>query len=214
MPLIDMHGIVFGTLTVLTRAASQKGVTKWVCRCLCGVERSYSASNLKNNVARCTCSGGHTFHGLTKTSIYKTWQAMKARCFDEKSRLYHRYGGRGISVHPEWRHEFLTFKNWAESNGWSDGLELDRINNNGNYEPSNCRFVTSKQNCRNKSNNKPITFNGETLLQIEWAERLGVSKGLLNDRLSKLGWSVEKALTTPKMSFSEAAKCKTERVTP
>lgn len=205
--------MLFGTWQVTSRSESKNGVTKWLCKCSCGIERVCSAGNLKSNSVKCICSGGITLHGFTKTPIYQTWQAMKARCFDKKQKLYQRYGGRGISVCQEWKRDFLAFKGWAESSGWEIGLELDRIDNNGNYEPSNCRFVTSQQNCRNKGNNKPITFNGETRLQIEWAEYLGVSKGLLNDRLGKLGWSVEKALTTPKMSFSEAAKCNTGRAT-
>lgn len=92
-----------------------------------------------------------TKHGYFGTKIYKLWGTIKYRCYNQNYRYYHRYGGRGIVVCDEWKNDALAFINWALANGYSDGLQIDRINNDGNYEPSNCRFVTSQENNLNRS---------------------------------------------------------------
>ncbi len=93
-------------------------------------------------------------HGKEPKELYKTWQAMKSRCYYKKDKHFNRYGERGIIVCSEWINDFNSFKRWAISNEWKIGLEIDREDNNGNYEPTNCRFVTRAINCQNKENNK------------------------------------------------------------
>lgn len=94
---------------------------------------------------------GCASHGDSNTKLYRRWVSMKRRCSDPKHRAYHRYGGRGIRVCEEWRNDYHAFKVWSVQHGFRDGLEIDRINNDGNYEPSNCRYVTKQENLKNKS---------------------------------------------------------------
>jgi len=128
---------------------------------------------------------------------------MFRRCYDRDTIGFNRWGGRGIEVGDEWydkknrRLNRKAFILWAIANGWSNGLQIDRINNDGNYEPSNCRFVTSKENNKNREDTRYITFGGKTMCMKDWAEEIGVPYFALRLRLNKYGWSVEKALTTP-----------------
>lgn len=135
-------------------------------------------------------------HGGKGTLLYRRWQGMKDRCYNPANAFYHRYGKRGISVCPEWVHSFATFKEWAEQNGYKEELSLDRINNDGNYEPSNCRWATSKQQSRNYSRNLQVTAFGETKTAIEWASdaRCAVKSNTLYQRL-EVGWLPETAIT-------------------
>ena len=134
-------------------------------------------------------------HGMSKTRLYNIWCRMIARVSDTKNNRYNRYGGRGIKVCDEWK-DPSVFISWALDNGYDDTLSIDRIDNDGNYEPSNCRWTTPKEQARNTVSIKPITFNGETRSIPEWAEKVGILKYTLHKRL-RSGWSVERALTTP-----------------
>lgn len=129
-----------------------------------------------------------------KTAEYRIWAAMKTRCSNPRQKAYTYYGARGIRVCDRW----LTFENFLDDMGIrpSDKHELDRIDNNGNYEPNNCRWSVKKDQARNRRNNILVAFRGETLVLSEWAERLGISYCCLYQRLSS-GWSVESAFTTP-----------------
>ena len=137
-------------------------------------------------------------HGLKHTRQYRIWLQMKNRCFNKNTSRYKDYGGRGITVCDEWRNDFKAFYDWSMSNGYSDDLTIDRINNDGDYEPNNCRWVTMKVQNRNSRNCHTLTYNGETHTVTEWAEKLGVSRHLISNRINAYGWSVEDALTKPK----------------
>lgn len=116
---------------------------------------------------------------------------MKERCLRPSHESYHRYGGRGITVCERW----LKFENFLSDMGKRpSGMELDRKNNDGNYEPGNCRWRTCKQNNRNKSTNVRYTALGETLTQVEWSEKTGIKSNTIRQRI-KAGWSPERALT-------------------
>ena len=128
--------------------------------------------------------------------LYRIWANMRTRCNNPNFTKYADYGGRGITVCKEWG-TFEPFRAWAVLNGYKENLTLDRIDNNGNYCPENCRWATQKEQCNNKRNNHTLTHNGETLTISEWAQRLNVNYFSLHDRITKLGWSAEKALTTP-----------------
>ena len=137
-------------------------------------------------------------HGMTNTRLFAIWQGMKQRCNCKTCEAYKWYGGRGISICKDWE-EFTMFYDWAIKNGYQDNLSLDRINVNGNYEPGNCRWATDKQQMNNMRTNKLITYNGETHTLSEWADKLGVEHYILENRLNKYNWSIEKMLTTPKL---------------
>lgn len=131
-------------------------------------------------------------HGLTLHPLFKVWSSMKGRCYNEKDTHYKEYGGRGIKVCDEWLLSFPSFYDWCVSNGWEHGLEIDRYpNNDGNYEPNNCRFVTPSKNCRNRRSNRMITYNGETLCVNDWADKTGIPAVTLFGRLAN-NWPVEK----------------------
>lgn len=136
-------------------------------------------------------------HGLRNHPLYDVWGKIKARCYNIQSKDYTDYGGRGISVCTEWIDDFKAFYDWCIENGYQKGLEIDRRNNNGNYEPDSCRMVTRSQNMRNTRRNNNLTYNGETKCLSEWAEIYGIKRFTLFGRINRMGWDIEKALTTP-----------------
>lgn len=138
--------------------------------------------------------GRHPTHGMTKTRLYREWLSMKQRCNPENTNYSRNYSRRGIVVCSEWSENFEAFRDWAMSNGYRDDLSLDRINVNGNYEPSNCRWASRSEQQNNKRNNRFITYNGKTQTPQQWSEEIGISKGTIRARL-RSGWSVEKTLT-------------------
>ena len=120
---------------------------------------------------------------------------MQCRCYVKSNRSYSNWGGRGIAICDEWRGRegFINFYKWAMQNGYSDTLSIDRIDNNGNYEPANCRWVDNIVQANNKRNNVYLTYNGQSKTCAQWARELGLSVGTVNNRLHK-GWSVEECL--------------------
>lgn len=137
----------------------------------------------------------------SRTRPYRIWCSMKQRCYYNKSVGFKNYGGRGIVVCDEWKNNYLLFLDWALANGYSDQLTLDRIDSNGNYEPSNCRWVSYVQQNNNSSNNVLLTFNGVTHTIAEWSRIVGLKKSTIEYR-KRIGWSDEKALTTPLLQKS------------
>ena len=135
-------------------------------------------------------------HGLSNTRFHRIWHSMYCRCYYSSTNQYKNYGGKGIKVCEEWKHieGFINFYNWAMSNGYREDLTLDRIDNDKNYCPQNCRWVTYKQQCRNKTNNVYYTFKGETKTSKEWCEIYNISQTTLKERL-KRNWTLEQALT-------------------
>lgn len=144
---------------------------------------------------------GHT-SGLKKSPTYRCWRSMMQRCYRIKEKSYPYYGGRGISVCDLW-HKFENFL--ADMGEVLEGMTLDRIDSNGNYEPSNCRWANRQTQIRNRTITKKLTYQGVCRPVSEWAELIGMSYQMLRKRIDD-GWSAERALTTPKMSVSEAAK--------
>lgn len=145
----------------------------------------------------------------TPRPLYMTWWHMVSRCSDSTRDDYKNYGGRGIAVCDEWKNSYHAFEAWAYSNGHEKGLSIDRINNDGGYYPSNCRWVDRRAQCRNKRNNRTVTAFGETKLLCEWPDdpRCPVNIATLWARLEVLGWSeqdaVEKPLRTGVTIFGE-----------
>ena len=144
-------------------------------------------------------------HGMSGTSLYRAYMAMMKRCYREKDQRYNRYGARGITVCGEWRNDKTKFFEWALSNGYSEGLSLDRIDNDGNYCPENCRWVNSIIQANNRSTNKLVECKGETHTLAEWSRISGVPDNRISWRL-KRGWDVEKSIFTPPMTASESGR--------
>ena len=146
-----MIGQRFGRLIVIERAASDKHRnSKWRCKCDCGNETIVLGFNLKNqNTESCGCL--HKKHGLYNHPLYAVYHSMKGRCENQNNSDYDRYGGRGIKVCDEWRNDLKKFYDWCIKNEWNKGLEIDRIDNDGNYCPENCRFVTTLENSHNRT---------------------------------------------------------------
>lgn len=178
-----------------------------LCKCDCGKEKVILLQNILNgHTISCGCLGAErtrercTKHGLTthdkQHPLYAVWKAMKRRCDNPKSREYKWYGARGIKVCGEW-YDPKVFFDWAISNGYQAGLEIDRINNNGNYEPSNCRFTTHIINNCNKRDNHIVTIDGKTQCITAWAEEVGIHRSTLYGRITGLSWEAERALTAP-----------------
>ena len=136
-------------------------------------------------------------HGLSNTDLYHVYLTMKDRCNNSKSKAFKNYGARGIKICKEWSEDFKSFYDWSVRNGYKKGLTLDRINNDGNYSPENCRFVTINIQANNRRSTHFITFEGKTLSVQQWAELLGIKPSTLRSRFNKCGWSPEKALTKP-----------------
>jgi hypothetical protein len=197
---IDITGVRFGRLVVTGIYCGGK-TSKWNCRCDCGKTTIVSSQNLRRGrIKSCGCYNSeltiarNTKHGQSNTRVYKIWKGMKKRCYNQNSEKYPAYGGRGITICPEW-HDFVTFRNWALSNGYGDNLSIDRIDVNINYEPSNCRWSTAKEQANNKTDNHILQFRGVRKTVAEWADVVGIDKRLLYDRISRYGWSAERALT-------------------
>lgn len=137
-------------------------------------------------------------HGDSSNRLYSIWTNMKTRCYNKNSPKYKVYGARGVTVCEIWKNSYTMFKEWAVTHGYSDYLTLDRIDVNGNYEPSNCRWLSIKQQENNRTNNRLITYKGETRTMSEWAEYLGISYNCLQMRLNAYGYSVEEAFESKK----------------
>lgn len=201
--MLNLIGEKFGRLTVVEHVGSLRGHKLYKCICQCGVEKEITSSDLKSGrVKSCGClrkeitTSRNKTHDLRNHRLYRIWANMKSRCFNPNSSRYNRYGGRNISVCKEWRNDFKTFYDWAVCNGYDDSLSIDRIDNNGNYEPDNCRWETNKAQSRNKSSNKTIVLNCERKTLIEWSETYNINVKTIQDRL-KRGWSIQDAITTP-----------------
>ena len=132
-------------------------------------------------------------HGDSESRLYAIWSAMKSRCENPHSKYYDRYGGRGIIVCKEWNQSYEAFKSWSLQNGYSEKLSIDRIDNDGNYDPTNCRWVTGVAQANNRSSNRTYTYNGETHNLTQWAKLLGINPKTVFTRIYS-GWSFERAL--------------------
>lgn|SRR6202142_3165678 len=205
----DLIGRRYGRLIVVEYdPATVKGRTYWICRCDCGVVISRRATHLKRGESQsCGClqkerasvAGkiSNRKHGLHRHPLYRIWCGMLQRCYNPNSRKFQDWGGRGIRVCPEWRRSPDIFIRWALTHEYSRGLTIDRYpNNDGNYEPSNCRFTTHKKNHNNKRSNVVLEMNGKRRTVSEWSDITGVARHTIYERI-KLGWDIERALTLP-----------------
>ena len=193
----DISGQKFGRLTVIKRVDSDsKGNSRWLCKCDCGKKNIVLGYCLKRHDTKsCGClkiQHGHT-KGNKKSKTYIAWISIWQRCTNPNNKDYHNYGGRGIKMCKRWN----KFENFLEDMGEVPcGCQIDRINNNLGYSPSNCRWTTAKNNNRNRRNNHLETYNGRTQCLAAWADEYKIPYKILWARLYTSHWSVEKALTT------------------
>lgn len=196
---MNIEGERYGQWVVL----KHNGGGWWTCECACGVVRSVRGTDLRRGRSRsCGCSVKRRVpHGGSGTHEYRVWIAMKVRCFDPTHKKYPIYGGRGITVCRRWRDDFSVFlKDMGEC---PDGHTIERIDSNGNYEPSNCRWATVTEQNRNTNRNRMLEYQGERMSMAAWAERVGLPYQTLNTRINTMGWSVERALSTPHRTLAK-----------
>lgn len=210
MKLIDITGKRYGRLLVVERADSAKGKTRWLCKCDCGKECIVHGSSLKSgNTTSCGCykteNAKKLYSGVRQNDkrLYAVWNQIKQRCFNKNCKSYHNYGGRGIRMYGSWANNYESFYHWAMQSGYKKGLEIDRIDNNADYCPSNCRFVNRDTQANNKRNVKLYTLNGVAKSLPQWCREYEQDYYVVRQRVYKLGWTIEDALTTPKYQKRE-----------
>lgn len=196
------RGQKIGYLTLLEKVFYRKNQPAWICKCECGKLRRLGETNLKtrhNTSCGCKAHTANLIHGMWKHPLYKKWDTMKRRCYNKTMDSYNRYGGRGIKVCKSW-HNFKNFKNdMLESylkhikKYGRKNTTIERINSNKGYNPKNCKWATCKEQSRNTSYNKNITYKGKTMCVAEWAEKLGINKTLLYKRI-KYNFPIEEVL--------------------
>ena len=198
MKLIDLIGLRFGRLVVIKRIGTLKGQPQYECECDCG-NKSYVTGPLlrTGSTKSCGCfrrdfaSKSFTSHGMKNTKVYKTWESMKTRCGNIKRPDYMNYGGRGISVCESW----LTFENFfADMGNPPPGSTLERIDNNGNYEPANCRWASRIDQGNNKRNNRFYEYNGVKKTLSELARDYDIKYLTLYKRVVVRGWPIDRAI--------------------
>ena len=200
--IVDISGEKFNNLLVIERDYNVKtGKAYWKCLCDCGNKTIVSGSNLRNgSVKSCGCliyRSKNKTHGMSKSSLYKIWNGMKFRCTNKNSGSYKNYGQRGISVCEEWFNNPQLFIEWALKNGYKEGLTIDRIDNEKDYCPENCRWISKGEQAKNRRMNYCIEYKGEAKTLWELCEELNLNYNLVHNRIKKLGWSLEKAISTP-----------------
>lgn len=196
--IMKEHGIPESRLTVVEQVddyISPKGrkVARYKCLCECGNYIIVMAKDIKSGY-KLSC-GCHR-EKRKGTRLYSIWQGIKSRCYNPNTTHYNKYGGRGIVMCDEWKNDFLLFKQWALLNGYKDNLTIDRVDVDGNYEPTNCRWATMVTQSNNRRDNCIVEYNNESHTLSEWCRITGIKVITLWDRLNLLGWSIEKALTT------------------
>lgn len=197
---LNLIGQRFGKLTVIERFGSKRyangnSVVLWKCLCDCGNYKITESHTL--NRGKChSCGCIVQLHGMHNTRIYRCWADMNARCCNKNCKDYNNYGGRGITVCEEWRNNFIAFYEWAIANGYTNELTIDRINVDGNYEPSNCRWVSNKIQANNKTTNRHISYKGNVYTIAELCKKLKLDRSVFEWRL-RHNWDIEKAITTP-----------------
>ena len=198
-----MVGKTYGGLEVIADRTPQGKKPYYECRCtVCGGIVVKSGYEIRRNPKSCGCIARkesaaraksilpkyNITHGSSRTRLYRCWCNMKNRCYYPKHERYSQYGGRGIKVCDEWLNDFSAFKKWAEENGYREDLTIDRIDVNGNYEPSNCRWIPGREQYSNIQRNVYLTVDGVTHTATEWTRIVGCGKNTILERHKK-GWS-------------------------
>lgn len=191
---IEMIGKRFGRLLVIEESGQRiDGQRAWVCRCDCGkITNPIRGHSLRcGDTTSCGCvhkektARTFTTHGKSNTRLYNVWSCMKKRCTNESDSRYEHYGGRGIAVCEEWEDDFQAFYDWAMANGYKEGLQIDRIENDGNYCPENCRWADRDTQANNKSDNVKVAYNGSLITITQLSKMCGIKQATLYKRFHK-----------------------------
>lgn len=200
-------GNTYGRLKVIKLDRKEKRKDKnaynyyYLCKCSCGKEKVIKKENLENGSTKsCGCyqievatknlnkintKHGYSKHDGTKEKLYGVWRAIKDRCFNPNNKFYQYYGGRGINVYKDWKDDYVKFRTWALNNGYKIGLEIDRIDNNGNYEPDNCRWIPHRENLYNRNNTIKVKVNGIVHNIDELSKKFNIKKSTLLSRYER-----------------------------
>ena len=183
----NLIGQSFGRLTVIAEGKTRESNNKrkqyyWLCQCSCGSQPKEINQNslLNGEIISCGCyhsEHNHEYgfkHGMSHTRIYTIWSGMIQRCCNPNAKNYPRYGSRGVTVCEEWK-EFKNFYDWSKISGYSDNLTIERLDNNGNYCPENCTWITKQKQMRNTRRNHYIKYNDEELTLTEWARKFDMN---------------------------------------
>ena len=207
----DLIGQKFNRLLVIEKIGSNKNKQiEWLCKCDCGKTKVVTSYLLTSGQRRsCGCLHKERLlantkllqeknkkHGDTNTRLYHIWRGIKERCNVKTNKAYKWYGARGIKICDEWNNSYVSFKKWSLANGYDDKLSIDRINNNDDYKPNNCRWTNRITQGSNKSNNRLLTYKGETKTMSEWSRELQIPFYILWNRLHH-GWSIENTFEKP-----------------
>jgi hypothetical protein len=203
--IIHVAGEKFGRWEIIEEAGRNKhGVVLWKCKCECGTIRNVPGNALRTgNSTSCGCINAEFLHnlafkhGFSKTDLSSVYSNMRQRCYNNKHPKFLTYGARGIKICKEWLTNPTSFYNWAINSGYKKGLTLDRIDNNNNYKPDNCRWVTKKTQQNNMRTNRIITYGNKTQSLSQWATDLGLHPTSLSHRLQS-GWTEEEAVSIPR----------------
>ncbi len=203
-PRRDLTGQTFSKLKVISFSHVKNGHACWTCLCECGKETVAVGNDLLNGHKKsCGCLRKESLsailskHNLTTHPLYGVWRTMRQRCYNSNNKQYPYYGYRGIQVCSEWKTDFLSFFNWALSSGYEKGLSIERIDNNANYCPENCKWATHLSQCNNQRSNIQVLYHGvlqpfAALFNGDIRRRRKVMQ-----RINKLGWDADRAIDTP-----------------
>lgn len=197
----NLTGKKFGRLTVIGVSRKVESGNReryyWRCKCDCGNEKEVRTDCLTSGLVKsCGCLKKdqdkinltkYHKHKLSHTKLWDTYYGMKSRCYDKTDKRYSDYGGRGIEICPEWLENFENFVSWSLENGFDDNLQIDRIDNDSGYSPQNCRWVSIKENCRNRRSNVMIEYQGKMITLIELSEILNIPYKTAYSKYRKYG---------------------------
>ena len=198
----DLVGKRYGRLVVISRADNNcHGDVMWKCRCDCGNFAVVRANSLRSGKTKsCGCLQKNVVanmkrtHGLSNTRLFRIWQAMKQRCYNEKKNYYELYGGKGISVCDEWKADFLSFYNWSMANGYDDSKSIDRIDSAKNYSPDNCRWASPSVQSSNKRDNNIVFYHGMSDTFTGMCRTLNVNRSTIQKRCRIYDCTFEEAV--------------------
>lgn len=216
----DLTGKIFGKLTVIKEVGHPKaGIYLWECECNCSNHTHIIVNGnalRSGNTKSCGCIHTEQLQQRNKQGrkynkedkrLVRIWRAMMSRCYKTHSYGYKWYGAKGIRVCEEW-HEFENFKDWALNNNYKDDLTIERIDNNEDYKPENCKWADWETQANHTSSNKLITYNNKTQSLSLWVKELGLDYYRTKARINSCGWSIEDAFTKPKYAQVALSKDK------
>ena len=201
----DITGTRFGRLIALIPVGRTNKNIVWLCKCVCGNYVDVVSKRLRRRETRsCGClqrevaANRQRTHGLSHSPEYGVWVGIRRRCEIQKNKAYRYYGGRGVKVCSRW----ASFENfYADMGKRPDGYQIDRIDNDGDYTPENCRWATKREQMNNKRSNRFIEYDGRRLTLAQWGRRTGLNRSTIKARIDVYGWSVERSLTAPLQKY-------------